>query len=78
MPGIGIDRLLDEGKLEKMKNGPVYWVDTSDRNPCMGTICTCILMIMIYMYICIGCATAITWTMKATGVSGHSGLPDKV
>ena len=25
-----------------------------------------------------GCATAITWTMVATGLSGHSGLPDKV
>ena len=36
--GIGIDKLMDEGKLDRMKNGPVYWVDTSDRNPCIGNI----------------------------------------
>ena len=39
--GIGIDKLMDEGKLESMKNGPVYWVDSSDRNPCIGKAQLC-------------------------------------
>lgn len=35
--GIGIDQLLKDGKLEKLKDGPVYWVDSADSQPCMGT-----------------------------------------
>jgi len=34
---IGIDGLMKEGKIEHLKNGPVYWVDASDKQPCIGT-----------------------------------------
>jgi acetylornithine deacetylase len=37
IPGVGIDALLKDGKLERFKNGPVYWVDCADGNPCVGT-----------------------------------------
>lgn len=35
-PGIGIDRLVSEGKLERCRNGPCYWIDSSERQPCIG------------------------------------------
>jgi len=28
--------LVKDGKLEHLKNGPIYWVDSADVNPCMG------------------------------------------
>ncbi|CAE7864846.1 unnamed protein product [Symbiodinium necroappetens] len=34
---IGVDAVLKNGKLEEAKNGPVYWVDSADSNPCCGT-----------------------------------------
>ena len=36
-PGLGIDGLMNAGKLEAIKNGPVLWIDCSDSQPCMGT-----------------------------------------
>ena len=35
--GVGIDQLLKDGKLERLKDGPVFWVDAADSHPCMGT-----------------------------------------
>ena len=35
--GVGVDQLLKDGKLESLKDGPVYWVDSADSQPCMGT-----------------------------------------
>ena len=35
--GVGVDALLKDGKLEGLKDGPVYWVDSADSQPCMGT-----------------------------------------
>lgn len=29
--------LYKDGKLDKLKNGPLYWIDTSDSQPCLGT-----------------------------------------
>lgn len=29
--------LLKEGKLDELAKGPVYWVDSADSHPCMGT-----------------------------------------
>lgn len=34
---IGVDKVLEKGQLEEAKNGPVYWVDSADSNPCCGT-----------------------------------------
>jgi len=36
IPGVGIDMLLKNGKLDNLKDGPVYWVDSADSHPCMG------------------------------------------
>ena len=35
--GIGVDQLAREGYLERLKGGPVFWVDAADRQPCVGT-----------------------------------------
>ena len=37
IPNVGVDMLLKDGKLDNLKNGPLYWVDTSDSQPCLGT-----------------------------------------
>jgi len=35
--GIGIDELEKRGELVRLKNGPLYWVDSADIGPTMGT-----------------------------------------
>jgi len=35
--GVGVDKVIENGKLEEAKKGPVYWVDTADSQPCCGT-----------------------------------------
>jgi len=37
IPGVGVDKMMECGKLDHLKNGPIYWVDSADCNPCMGT-----------------------------------------
>eukprot|EP00124_Ichthyophonus_hoferi_P002888 Ihof_evm2s220 gene=Ihof_evmTU2s220 len=37
IPGVGVDALMKEGRLEFLKKGPVYWVDSADTQPCQGT-----------------------------------------
>ena len=34
---ISIDRLMKEGYLNDIKSGPVFWVDSADAHPCIGT-----------------------------------------
>ena len=34
--GVGVEKLLEVGKLDKLKNGPLFWVDSADSHPCMG------------------------------------------
>lgn len=36
-PGIGIDQLDKEGYLDVLKNGPLFWIDSADSQPCIGT-----------------------------------------
>jgi acetylornithine deacetylase len=36
-PGIGVDGLEKEGRLEELKTGPVLWIDSADQQPCIGT-----------------------------------------
>jgi len=35
--GIGVDELVKHGYLDKSKEGPLYWLDTADSQPCPGT-----------------------------------------
>ena len=37
IPGVGVDKLMEVGRLDRLKGGPVFWVDSGDINPCMGT-----------------------------------------
>ncbi|KAN0023054.1 hypothetical protein ACTFIU_009137 [Dictyostelium citrinum] len=37
IPGIGVDALDHSGKMNPCKNGPVYWVDSADSQPTIGT-----------------------------------------
>eukprot|EP01104_Vermistella_antarctica_P015046 TRINITY_DN485_c0_g1_i1.p1 TRINITY_DN485_c0_g1~~TRINITY_DN485_c0_g1_i1.p1 ORF type:complete len:454 (-),score=133.87 TRINITY_DN485_c0_g1_i1:156-1484(-) len=36
-PGVGVDGLMKAGKLDAMKEGPVFWIDCADSQPCIGT-----------------------------------------
>lgn len=35
--GVGVDALVAAGELERLKAGPVFWVDVADKKPCIGT-----------------------------------------
>ncbi|KAF8380691.1 hypothetical protein HHK36_028181 [Tetracentron sinense] len=35
--GVGVDELVKDGLLNKLKHGPLYWIDTADKQPCIGT-----------------------------------------
>lgn len=35
--GIGVDQLAKEGYMEQLKNGPLFWIDAADSQPCIGT-----------------------------------------
>lgn len=35
--GVGVDKLMETGKMDHIKKGPVIWVDCSDTQPCIGT-----------------------------------------
>ncbi|KAK8948255.1 hypothetical protein KSP40_PGU011235 [Platanthera guangdongensis] len=35
--GVGIDALVKDGLLDKLKQGPLFWIDTADKQPCIGT-----------------------------------------
>ena len=35
--GIGVDQLVQTGKLDHIRQGPVIWVDCADSQPCIGT-----------------------------------------
>ena len=42
--GVGADQLLKDGKLECIKNGPIFWVDSADTDPCIGN---CVVHVII-------------------------------
>ncbi|KAA8525890.1 hypothetical protein F0562_008010 [Nyssa sinensis] len=35
--GVGVDALVKDGLLKKLKQGPLFWIDTADKQPCIGT-----------------------------------------
>ncbi|PKA60079.1 IAA-amino acid hydrolase ILR1-like 1 [Apostasia shenzhenica] len=35
--GVGVDALMKDGLLDKLKHGPLFWIDTADKQPCIGT-----------------------------------------
>ena len=35
--GVGIDQLAKEGYMDSLKAGPLFWVDSADSQPCVGT-----------------------------------------
>ncbi|KAL4129192.1 hypothetical protein PRIC2_005203 [Phytophthora ramorum] len=37
IPGVGVEALMESGKIDFIKKGPVIWVDGSDSQPCIGT-----------------------------------------
>ena len=36
--GCGVEGVLETGKLDSLKSGPVVWLDCADMQPCMGTM----------------------------------------
>ncbi|KAL0553035.1 hypothetical protein IC582_006920 [Cucumis melo] len=37
IPGIGAEQLAKEGYFDNLKGGPLFWIDTADSQPCIGT-----------------------------------------
>ncbi|KAI7743991.1 hypothetical protein M8C21_001758, partial [Ambrosia artemisiifolia] len=37
IPGVGVDALVKHGLLDNLKSGPLFWIDTADKQPCIGT-----------------------------------------
>lgn len=37
IPEVGVDMLMKDGYLDEIKAGPVFWIDSADTNPCIGT-----------------------------------------
>jgi acetylornithine deacetylase/succinyl-diaminopimelate desuccinylase-like protein len=37
IPGIGLEYVAEMGALEPLKNGPIYWLDSADFGPTLGT-----------------------------------------
>ncbi|KAG2249440.1 hypothetical protein Bca52824_089068 [Brassica carinata] len=37
IPGVGVDMLVKDKLLDKLKSGPLFWIDTADKQPCIGT-----------------------------------------
>ncbi|KAJ0681363.1 putative acetylornithine deacetylase [Helianthus annuus] len=37
IPGVGVDALVKDGLLDNLKTGPLFWIDTADKQPCIGT-----------------------------------------
>jgi len=35
--GVGVDMVIKHNKLSEIKNGPVYWMDCADSQPCIGS-----------------------------------------
>eukprot|EP00928_Gymnodinium_smaydae_P015281 TRINITY_DN15620_c0_g1_i2.p1 TRINITY_DN15620_c0_g1~~TRINITY_DN15620_c0_g1_i2.p1 ORF type:complete len:536 (-),score=128.78 TRINITY_DN15620_c0_g1_i2:206-1813(-) len=35
--GVGVDCVVDAGKIDECKKGPVYWIDCADSQPCCGS-----------------------------------------
>lgn len=35
--GVGVEGLVEAGELDFLKGGPIFWVDSSDSEPCIGT-----------------------------------------
>ena len=57
LPGIGLEYLAEIGALEPLKAGPIFWLDSADFGPTLGT------------------GGIATWEIRATGIPGHSGMP---
>jgi len=34
---VGVDALVKQGLLNKLRDGPLFWIDTADKQPCIGT-----------------------------------------
>ena len=36
IPGVGVEKLVETKRLDFLKHGPLFWVDSADSQPCMG------------------------------------------
>ena len=67
-----MDELVKAGKLERLKNGPVYWVDSADKQPTIGTgLLSCEESCFVFSLLA---GSAFVWKLVAHGKLGHSGL----
>lgn len=74
-PGIGIDQLQKEGKLDRCKYGPCYWLDSSERQACIGKEHKNKFILKNHF---IGCGSTCSFNLIAHGMTAHSGMPNQV
>ena len=36
IPGVGVEKLVETKRLDFLREGPLFWVDSADSQPCMG------------------------------------------
>lgn len=83
VPGVGVEKLVETKRLDFLKDGPLFWVDSADSQPCMGTWDKYTIYIaFFYRSVLITCwstgsASAVMWTLRVEGRLFHSGLPHK-
>ena len=41
IPDVGVEKLVETKRLDFLREGPLFWVDSADGQPCMGKIDTC-------------------------------------
>ena len=49
--GVGVDEMEKHGLLAQCKNGPLYWVDCADSQPCIGTGGVQVAFVCVILYV---------------------------
>ena len=63
IPDVGVDAMLKDGRLERYKNGPIYWIDSADNNPCVGNVYfvyCCLFIVVVFVRYCFSCHVEVT------------------
>lgn len=66
IPNVGVDMLLKNGKLDKLKDGPVYWMDSADTDPCIGMSDYCYYVMCLLIHRNCFCSNVVNESERAS------------
>jgi acetylornithine deacetylase len=66
---------VQKGHLKELANGPVYWVDSADSQPCIGTGGVVSWLVTLHNHFQVN--HCLRRSLKAKGKLGHSGFPHR-